>query len=292
MYKEKYIKYKTKYLELKNELDSGPNIIQEGGAPPSLSFGKEKPPIVNAATKQATNVKAAADEAAADEAAADEAAADEAAADAAADKAAADKAAADKATADKAAVDKATADKAAVDKAAAGKAADKRDLESKDFKTILALKCPITNQLFINPVLANDSFVYERDAIIKHLEKNNNKSPIKEEITILILHEVLLIKDIIKAIQTVISPKSIDYIINTVSCPISHKLFKDPVLAEDGIVYERSAIRQLFTKIGPWTSPMTLEPIRSKRLMPIKLITDIIHAMIEDNLIPSRLYTG
>ena len=273
MYKEKYIKYKTKYLELKNELDSGPNIIQEGGAPPSLSFGKEKPPIVNAATKQATNVKAAADEAAADEAAADEAAAD-------------------KATADKAAVDKAAADKAAVDKAAAGKAADKRDLESKDFKTILALKCPITNQLFINPVLANDSFVYERDAIIKHLEKNNNKSPIKEEITILILHEVLLIKDIIKAIQTVISPKSIDYIINTVSCPISHKLFKDPVLAEDGIVYERSAIRQLFTKIGPWTSPMTLEPIRSKRLMPIKLITDIIHAMIEDNLIPSRLYTG
>jgi hypothetical protein len=30
MYKEKYIKYKTKYLELKNQLDSGPNIIQEG----------------------------------------------------------------------------------------------------------------------------------------------------------------------------------------------------------------------------------------------------------------------
>jgi hypothetical protein len=32
MYKEKYLKYKTKYLELKNQLDSyPPNIIQEGG---------------------------------------------------------------------------------------------------------------------------------------------------------------------------------------------------------------------------------------------------------------------
>jgi hypothetical protein len=31
MYKEKYLKYKTKYLELKNQLGGGPNIIQEGG---------------------------------------------------------------------------------------------------------------------------------------------------------------------------------------------------------------------------------------------------------------------
>jgi hypothetical protein len=31
MYKEKYIKYKTKYLELKSQIGGGPNIIQEGG---------------------------------------------------------------------------------------------------------------------------------------------------------------------------------------------------------------------------------------------------------------------
>ena len=31
MYKEKYLKYKSKYLDLKNQLDSYPNIIQDGG---------------------------------------------------------------------------------------------------------------------------------------------------------------------------------------------------------------------------------------------------------------------
>ena len=31
MYKEKYLKYKTKYLELKNQLDGISNTIQEGG---------------------------------------------------------------------------------------------------------------------------------------------------------------------------------------------------------------------------------------------------------------------
>ena len=33
MYKEKYLKYKTKYLELKNQLGGISNTIQEGGAP-------------------------------------------------------------------------------------------------------------------------------------------------------------------------------------------------------------------------------------------------------------------
>ena len=31
MYKEKYVKYKSKYLDLKSQLDSYPNIIQDGG---------------------------------------------------------------------------------------------------------------------------------------------------------------------------------------------------------------------------------------------------------------------
>jgi hypothetical protein len=114
MYKEKYIKYKTKYLELKSQLDSGPNIIQEGGNPFSFlwSFDKE------AAGKKAVDEKAKTVKEAADKAAADKVAAEKAAAvKAAADKAAADKAAADKAAADKVAADKVVADKVAADKA-------------------------------------------------------------------------------------------------------------------------------------------------------------------------------
>jgi hypothetical protein len=42
MYKEKYLKYKTKYLDLKNQLGGNSNIIQDGGRGPIMRalFGK------------------------------------------------------------------------------------------------------------------------------------------------------------------------------------------------------------------------------------------------------------
>lgn len=43
MYKDKYIKYKTKYLALKNILDGNPNIIQYGGRDGSIGFGSVVP---------------------------------------------------------------------------------------------------------------------------------------------------------------------------------------------------------------------------------------------------------
>jgi hypothetical protein len=39
MYKEKYLKYKTKYLDLKNQLGGNSNIIQDGGFLYDLLFG-------------------------------------------------------------------------------------------------------------------------------------------------------------------------------------------------------------------------------------------------------------
>jgi hypothetical protein len=42
-------------------------------------------------------------------------------------------------------------------------------------------------------------------------------------------------------------------------CPITHKIFQDPVLAGDGHVYERTAIIQWIQANG--TSPITLEPL-------------------------------
>jgi hypothetical protein len=45
MYKEKYLKYKTKYLELKNQLDGISNTIQEGGSWSWLWSTQDKPNI-------------------------------------------------------------------------------------------------------------------------------------------------------------------------------------------------------------------------------------------------------
>jgi hypothetical protein len=49
-------------------------------------------------------------------------------------------------------------------------------------------------------------------------------------------------------------------------CPITNKIFQDPVLAGDGRVYERSAIVQWIQENG--TSPITLEPISIDDLLP------------------------
>ncbi len=49
-------------------------------------------------------------------------------------------------------------------------------------------------------------------------------------------------------------------------CPITHKIFQDPVLASDGHVYEREAIVKWIETNG--TSPITLQPLHIDDLLP------------------------
>ena len=46
-------------------------------------------------------------------------------------------------------------------------------------------------------------------------------------------------------------------------CPLSHELFDDPVVAADGITYERSWVEKRFFN-SPHESPMTGLPIKTK----------------------------
>jgi len=50
-------------------------------------------------------------------------------------------------------------------------------------------------------------------------------------------------------------------------CPITHELLKDPVVAEDGETYERSAIAKWFQQ-GKTRSPVTNEELAGTRLVP------------------------
>ena len=60
------------------------------------------------------------------------------------------------------------------------------------------LYCPITHQIFLNPVVAFDGITYERDAIENWLEKNNH-SPVTREVMISKLyHSNILIKNIVQ----------------------------------------------------------------------------------------------
>ena len=128
-----------------------------------------------AAAEKAAAEKAAAEKAAAEKAAVEKAAADKAATEAAAEKAATEKAAAEQATAKR----KATAS-FAQESLAAAKRSRRAIEELADEYT-----CPITFELPIDPVTAEDGRCYERCAIEEWLEKNPQpqvKSPVTNEL--------------------------------------------------------------------------------------------------------------
>jgi hypothetical protein len=57
-------------------------------------------------------------------------------------------------------------------------------------------------------------------------------------------------------------------------CPITHTIISDPVIADDGYTYEKSAIITWITQKG--TSPITRDPISISSLKPNRLIKDMI----------------
>ena len=64
----------------------------------------------------------------------------------------------------------------------------------------------------------------------------------------------------------------------TYCCPITLELMVDPVIAEDGITYDRDAITQCFTAKGEGRSPITRQPISMSGLR----INYAIKNLIED----------
>jgi hypothetical protein len=61
-------------------------------------------------------------------------------------------------------------------------------------------------------------------------------------------------------------------------CPITHEVFKDPVVAADGITYERQAITGWLTTHD--TSPMTNIPLANCELHPNNLVRTLIEELL------------
>ncbi|CAF1642425.1 unnamed protein product, partial [Didymodactylos carnosus] len=57
-------------------------------------------------------------------------------------------------------------------------------------------------------------------------------------------------------------------------CPITFDLFRDPVVAEDGHTYEREAIISWIRKHG--TSPLTREPLTIEALRPNRTLKKLV----------------
>jgi hypothetical protein len=66
---------------------------------------------------------------------------------------------------------------------------------------------------------------------------------------------------------------------NAYRCAITHDVMVDPVIASDGHTYERTAIESWIKKTAK--SPMTQEPLTSRRLTPNHFVKALIHAYME-----------
>lgn len=60
-------------------------------------------------------------------------------------------------------------------------------------------------------------------------------------------------------------------------CPISQELFVNPVIADDGHTYERSAIKRWFSS-GKLKSPLTNEYLKSDKLTPNKTLLNLVNS--------------
>lgn len=64
------------------------------------------------------------------------------------------------------------------------------------------------------------------------------------------------------------------FVLNTLTCPITLELFVDPVLADDGYTYERSAIVE-WIQGNNGTSPITRQPIKLNQLKPNRIVKQL-----------------
>ena len=179
--------------------------------------------------------------------------------------------------------------------------------------------CPITAELPIDPVTAEDGRCYERWAIEEWFAKAPNqfqgqvKSPVTSEMMGKRLVPAVQVRNTLKRlVETgVISGaladtwkkdmakeedgaggenkryrQDIDDVADVYVCPITAELPVDPVTAEDGRCYERHAIEEWFARQPEpqVRSPVTNEPM-GKRLLPAVQVRNTLRRLVESGVI-------
>ena len=84
--------------------------------------------------------------------------------------------------------------------------------------------------------------------------------------------------------------RSVDKVKDEFTCSITSELFFDPVTAEDGHLYERSAIEEWIARPGQAKSPRTNVPM-GRRLTPATEVRNIIEQMVRDGLLDSPAWS-
>jgi tetratricopeptide (TPR) repeat protein len=167
-----------------------------------------------------------------------------------------------------------------------------------------AFTCPITNEIFVDPVIAEDGHTYERAAITDWLNKNSISPLSRIEIKVENLRPNLLVKSMMdefyrceeeaktlkdnnaefsskfsieigklpaeKVLEKRLE-KEYDKIrenlkVEAFICPLTKNIFQEPVIAADNYTYEKIAITEWLIRND--TSPKTNQKLLHKNLLP------------------------
>ncbi|CAF4092513.1 unnamed protein product, partial [Rotaria sp. Silwood2] len=74
-----------------------------------------------------------------------------------------------------------------------------------------SLKCPITQELFLDPVIGDDDHTYEREAITEWLNKNGTSPITRQQMSINSLRTNYAVKRMIQELNSIVQPQQIQY---------------------------------------------------------------------------------
>lgn len=163
------------------------------------------------------------------------------------------------------------------------------------------LICPITLQLPEDPVVAEDGRIYDRKAIEDYFQTNSSwnlildrfevKSPVTKNIIGAPddLVPCLPVKKMIESLASLdITGRDIiagSLAVSLLTCPITWNLPVEPVVAEDGLIYERSQIQKYFDtnpnpEMSEIESPVT-KKLMNKNMVACLPVLNIIETLVE-----------
>ena len=162
---------------------------------------------------------------------------------------------------------------------------NKKKLEFFKDKFHDALTCPISLDLFSDPVITDSGHSFEREYIIQSIQSNGNDPITRQPLKFNNVIGNTLVKKVVNEFNggKNFNENIFNNIIELLKCPLSHKIFHEPYLApigNQGMTYERSYIENYI--FNDKKDPIFNESFKGD---PIKnfVVKDMVDSIIEMN---------
>jgi hypothetical protein len=158
----------------------------------------------------------------------------------------------------------------------------------------VALSCPISLDLFKDPVIVKSGHTYEKEYITQIIKQTGKDPETREKLFLEDITSNYLVNKIVQEFRSKeddFNENTYNNIIELLKCPLSHQFFKNPYVAKTinnkGMTYEKIYIEEY--KIKNKNDPTFNEPFKGG-LIKNYVIQDMIDAICEMN-INTKKYT-